>query len=131
MNWFFQMGQIKFLLGAWKVFMSGYPITVVRGNTIYREYGTGAQVPPLRITADGTYVWYDEYNKPPVKGRWTPDAKIEGAQFGTTFINGVVIKDSKGGEWKVYRWKPQGDNEDRVTVRTLCSAVAVDGTRIR
>jgi hypothetical protein len=123
--------DIKFLVGSWKMFKSSSPNTVVNGNTVYREYGMGAQVPPLRINADGTYVWYDESNKPPVRGRWTPDAKIEGAQFWTTFANGVVIKDSNGEEWKVYRWKPQGDNEDRITVKTICSGTSVDGTRIR
>jgi hypothetical protein len=123
--------DITFLIGAWKMFTPSYPNTVVQGNTIYREYGMGAKAPPLRINADGTYVWYDEFNKPPVKGNWTPDAKIEGAKYWTNFVNGVVIKDSKGGQWKVYRWKLAGDNEDRITVHTLCSGLTVNGTRIR
>lgn len=123
--------DIQFLIGGWKMFTPSYPNTVVRGNTVYREYGMGASAPPLRINADGTYVWYDEYNKPPVKGRWTPDAKIEGAKFWAAFANGVVIKDSKGTQWKVYRWKLAGDNTDRITVHTMCSGLTVDGTRIR
>lgn len=123
--------DIRFLIGAWKMFKPGSSNTVVQGNTVYREYGLGAKVPPLRINADGTYVWYDEFNQPPVKGTWTPDAKIEGAKYWTNFANGVVIKDSKGGQWKVYRWKLEGDNEDRITVKTLCAGAALDGTRIR
>jgi hypothetical protein len=123
--------EIQFLIGGWKMFTSSYPNTVVSGNTVYREYGMGASVPPLRINADGTYVWYDEYNKPPVKGRWTPDAKIEGAKFWAAFADGVVIKDSKGTEWKVYRWKPAGDNTDRITAKTICANKTADGTRIR
>jgi len=123
--------DIKFLIGAWKMFTPSYPNTVVHGNTVYREYGMGASAPPLRINADGTYVWYDEFNKPPVRGRWTPDAKIEGAKYWTNFANGVVIKDSKGGLWKVYRWKSPRDNEDHVTAQTMCSGQTVDGTRIR
>jgi hypothetical protein len=124
-------GEIKFLFGAWKMFTPSYPTTVVSGNTLYREYGTGAGAPPLRISADGTYVWYDEYGKPPVTGRWATDAKIEGAKYNTAFVDGVIIKDSQGGLWKVYRWKPEGDNQDRITARTMCSGQTVIGTRIR
>lgn len=123
--------DIRFLFGRWVMFTPSYPNTTVRGDTVYREYGMGAKAPPLQINADGTYVWYDEYGKPPVSGRWTTDAKIEGAKFNTAFVNGVILKDSKGGLWKVYRWKPEGDNEDRITARTMCSGQTVTGTRIR
>jgi len=123
--------EIKFLVGSWKLFTPSYPTTVVHGNTIYREYGMGAQTPPLRINADGTYVWYDEYKQPPVKGRWTTDAKVEGSKTWHNFVDGVVIKDSKGGQWKVYRWKLAGDNEDRITVHVLCSGTNKIATRIR
>jgi hypothetical protein len=121
--------DIQFLIGSWKMFTPSYPNTVVRGNTIYREYGMGASAPPLSIKPDGTYIWYDQYNKPPVKGTWRADAMIEGAKFWVAFTDGVVIKDSAGVEWKAYRWK--FDNQDRITVKTLCSGLTVDGTRVR
>lgn len=124
-------GEIKFLFGKWIMFTPSYPNTMISGNTIYREYGLGAKAPPLQINADGTYVWYDEFGKPPARGSWTTDAKIEGAKYNTAFVDGVIIKDSKGGLWKVYRGKLAGDNQDRVTAHTMCSGQTVIGTRAR
>lgn len=123
--------DIRFLSGRWAMFTPSYPNTIVRGDNVYREYGTGAKAPPLQINADGTYVWYDEFGKPPVKGRWTTDAQIEGAKYNTAFTNGVVIKDSQGGLWKVYQRKIEGANEDHITAQTMCSGLTVLGTRIR
>jgi hypothetical protein len=123
--------DIQFLTGKWAMFTSSYPTTVVRGNDIYREYGTGAKSPPLQINGDGTYIWYFDYGKPPVKGRWMPHAKIEGARNGTETVNGIIIRDSKGEAWKVYRRKSTIDNEDHITARTMCSGETIMGTRIR
>lgn len=123
--------EIKFLTGQWAMFTSSYPTTVVRGNNVYREYGTGAKSPPLQINSDGTYIWYFDYGKPPVKGSWLPHAKIEGARLGTETVNGVIIKDTKGGAWKVSRRKSTMDNEDHITARTMCSGETIMGTRIR
>lgn len=123
--------EIKFLIGKWAMFTPSYPNTITNGNTIYREYGMGAKAPPLEINSDGTYVWYFDYGKPPVKGEWTPHAKIEATKYGTEVWNGVIIKDPKGGEWKVHRWKPEGDNDDRITAQTMCSGMTVDGRRIQ
>lgn len=123
--------EIKFLVGKWLMFTPSYPTTVVRGNDIYREYGTGAKTPPLVINADGAYVWYFDYGKPPVKGKWMTHAKIEGARYGTETENGIIIEDPQGGEWKVYRRKSTLDNEDHITIRTMCSGQTIMGTRIR
>src|SRR3982751_3325122 len=107
--------DIKFLMGKWAMFTPSYPNTIVKGNSVYREYGMGAKAPPLQINADGTYVWFFDYGAPPVKGKWTTHAKIEGTKYGTEVWNGVIIKDPKGGLWKVYRWKLEGDAEERIT----------------
>jgi hypothetical protein len=123
--------EIKFLTGVWGMFTPSYPTTVVRGDTVSREYGTGAKAPPLQINGDGTYIWYFDYGRPPVKGRWAPHAKIEGARYGTETANGIIIKDSRGGDWKVYQRKFTADNEDHITAHTMCSGQTVIGTRIR
>lgn len=123
--------EIKFLIGKWAMFTPSYPNTIVSGNNVYREYGMGAKAPPLQINADGTYVWYFDYGKPPVKGKWATHAKIEGTKYGTEVWNGVIIKDPNGGEWKVYRRKIEGDNQDRITAQTMCSGMTVIGTRAR
>jgi hypothetical protein len=123
--------DITFLTGKWVMFTPSYPTTVIRGNDVYREYGMGGKAPPLQINGDGSYVWYYNYGKAPVTGRWTSHAKIEGARFGTETENGVIIKDPAGGLWKVYRRKSTSDNEDHITARTMCSAQTIIGTRIR
>lgn len=117
--------DISFLVGKWAMFVYSYPNTTVKGNDIYREYGTGAKAPPLQINANGSYVWYDEFNKPPVKGNWIADSKIEGLAMGTAKINGIIIKDSRGTLWKIYK-----DRENHIEARVLCSGLTQGGTRI-
>jgi hypothetical protein len=123
--------EIKFLIGKWAMFTPSYPNTVVSGDGVYREYGMGAKAPPLQINADGTYVWYFDFGKPPVKGKWTTHAKIEGTKYGTEVWNGVIIKDPTGAQWKVYRWRPEGETKDHITAQTMCSGMTVIGKRIQ
>ena len=119
-------GDITAVFGKWAMFVYSYPNTVIRGNNIYREYGTGAKAPPLLINANGTYVWYDEYNKPPVKGTWTSHAKINGITMGTEAVNGIILKDSYGIYWKVYK-----DRQDHIEARKMCSGETEGGSRIK
>ena len=118
--------SISPVFGKWAMFVYSYPNTVVKGNDLYREYGPGGKAPPLLINANGNFVWYDEYNKPPVKGTWTPHAKIEGLTTGTEAINGIIIYDSRGNYWKVYK-----DRADHIEARLMCSGETEGGTRIR
>ena len=118
--------DIRDVLGKWAMFVYSYPNTTVRGNDIYREYGTGAKAPPLTINADGTFVWYDEYNKPPVKGKWSTHAKITGLTMGTEAVNGILIYDSRGNYWKIYK-----DRADHVEARLMCSGQTQGGTKIK
>lgn len=122
--------EIRFLVGNWAMFTPSYPNTIVRGNSVYREYGMGAKAPPLQIKADGTYVWHFDFGKPPVSGRWVPHAKIEGTQYGTETWDGVIIKAPGGGEWMVHRWNAPGDTSDHITAQTMCSGQTVTGKRI-
>ncbi len=121
--------EISFLIGKWVMFTPSYPTTVVRGNTVYREYGMGAKAPPLQINANGTYVWYFDYGKPPVKGTWRTDAKVEGERYTTAAQDGIVIKDPTGGDWKVFRRDSTRDSGDHITAQTMCSGTTVIGTR--
>lgn len=112
--------------GKWAMFVYSYPNTVLKGNDIYREYGPGGKAPPLLINANGTFVWYDEFKKPPVNGKWTAHAKIEGLKMGTESVNGILIYDSRGNYWKVYK-----DRADHIEARLMCSGETQGGTRIR
>jgi len=118
--------DITAVFGKWAMFVYSYPNTVIRGNNIYREYGTGAKAPPLSINTNGTYVWYDEFNKPPVKGTWTTHAKINGITMGTEAVNGIILKDSYGIYWKIYK-----DRQDHIEARKMCSGETEGGSRIK
>lgn len=117
--------DITGLLGKWAMFVYSYPNTVTNGNNIYRQYGTGNKAPPLQINANGTYVWYDVFNKPPVKGTWSTHSKIEGLTVGTESVNGIVLEDSYGIYWKVYE-----DMDNHIIARKFCSGQTVGGSRI-
>jgi hypothetical protein len=117
---------IRDVLGKWAMFVYSYPNTTVRGNDIYREYGTGAKAPPLTINADGTFVWYDEFNKPPVKGKWVTHAKIAGLTMGTEAVDGIIIYDSRGNTWKIYK-----DRADHIEGRQMCTGLTQGGTKIK
>ncbi len=121
---------IRFLTGNWAMFTPSYPNTVIRGNNIYREYGMGGKAPPLQIKADGTYVWYFDFGKPPIKGQWVTHPKVEGATTGTEKWDGLVIKDPTGQEWKVYKWvKP--DKSEGIVAHQMCSGMTMTGSRIK
>lgn len=123
--------EVAFLVGRWAMFTPSYPNTVIRGDDVYREYGPGGKSPPLELFADGRYVWYYDYGKPPVQGRWTPDAKVPGADMGTASVDGVLIADPSGQEWKVYRRVLVGDTKDAITAQQMCSGLTQTGTRLR
>ena len=122
--------KVRFLVGKWIMFTPSYPNTVIHDGEIYREYGTGARTPPLTIRSNGRYVWYFDFGKKPVRGRWKPDARIPGTDTGTATVDGVVIKDPGGNPWKVYRRKAD-DHKDHITAQRMCSGMADIGTRAR
>jgi hypothetical protein len=118
--------DITGVFGKWAMFVYSYPNTVISGNNVYREYGPGAKAPPLQINANGTYIWYDEYNKPPVKGNWATDAKIQGLTMGTDSYNGILVTDSHGITWKIHLDRP-----DHIEARKLCSGETEGGSRLK
>ncbi len=117
--------DIAAVIGKWAMFTPSYPNTVIHDNNLYRQYGTGAKAPPLLINANGTYVWYNEYNKPPVSGSWITDAKVEGLTSGIESFNGIIMADHDH-YYKVYRDKP-----DHIVVERLCMGTTDMGTRIK
>lgn len=118
--------DITATFGKWAMFVYSYPNTIIRGNDVYREYGMGAKAPPLQINANGSYVWYDEFNKPPVKGHWSTHAKIKGVKVGTEAANGIILRDSHGIHWKIRK-----DRADHIEARQMCSGITKGGTKIK
>jgi hypothetical protein len=117
--------DIAALIGKWAMFTPSYPNTVIHDNKLYREYGTGAKAPPLLINANGTYVWYNEYNKPPISGSWITDAKVAGLTSGIESFNGIIIADHD------YYYKVYKDRPDHIISERLCMGTTDMGTRIK
>ena len=115
--------EIKFFTGRWAML----------SLAISDRYGYvwGSTSPGIQINGDGTYIWNQGAGKPSIKGKWIPHAKIEGAREGTEVENGIIIKDAKGVEWKMYRRKSTSDNNDHITIRTMCSGESQTGTRVQ
>lgn len=113
--------QIKFLFGKWSMTTVGISDAVIAWG----------KSPGIQINSDGTYVWYQQAGKPPVKGKWTTHAAIEGARFGTETENGILLTDANGYEWKMYRRKSTSDNADHITIRMMCQGTTQIGTRVR
>ena len=85
----------------------------------------------IQINGDGSYVWNQSRGKPPLKGHWTTDPKVKGADTGTAKIDGILVKDAQGQEWKVYRGIVNSDKLDKVTIHQMCEGITEIGTRVR
>jgi hypothetical protein len=121
---------VRFLVGRWIMFTPSYPTTVTNDGKVYREYGTGARTPPLVMKGNGRYVWYFDFGKRPVRGRWVPDARVPGASMGTQSVDGLIIKDPTGKPWKVYKREVRGDRKSHLTAQRMCSGITDIGTKI-
>lgn len=113
--------EIKFFKGKWSM-------TTVGMSSEAIAWGKSAGI---QINSDGTYLWYQDGGKPPVKGKWQAHAKIDGTRFGTEKQNGILISDAKGYTWKIYRRRSTIDNDDHITAQLMCSGETKMGTRVR
>lgn len=113
--------EIKFFAGKWAMTTVGISSGAIAWG----------KSPGIQINGEGTFVWYQENAKPPVKGKWLPHAKIEGARFGTETQNGIIITDANGAQWKMYRRKSTRDDDDHITIQLMCSGETQMGTRLR
>lgn len=113
--------EIKFLFGRW-----GLTDVAVGGNFV-----AWGKSPGIQINADGTYLWYEDFGKPPVKGKWATDAKVPKLNEGTPKFDGLIVQDSGGQEWKAFRWVVKGDPKDGIEIDRMCLGLSKVGTRVR
>jgi hypothetical protein len=128
--------DVKFLLGAWKMFQPSAPNTVIKGGEVYREYGFGAKAPPLQIRADGTYIWKEDFDAPATRGKWYASSRIPSrmesgrkVKSSAYELNGIVIKARDGQLWRLYRATYQGKPSNGITLDCLCSGLEMMGRR--
>ena len=113
--------EITFLFGKWRT-----TTVAVGGN-----YAVWGKSPGIEINPDGTYVWYQFAGRPPIKGRWTPEAKVPGIVEGTPKFDGVIVKDADGNEWKAFKWVVKGDPNPGIEIDRLCLGMSEVGSRVR
>jgi hypothetical protein len=113
--------EIKFLFGKWSMTTVGISDWAIAWG----------KSPGIQINGDGSYIWYQDGGKPPVRGKWTTDAKLPGADLSPQKNHGILIKDADGVEWKVYRWITQNDDGNHIEVQRMCSAESSVGKRVQ
>ncbi len=113
--------EVKFLVGKWSMTTVGISSTAI-------AWGKSNDI---QINGDGTYIWNQSGGKPPIRGKWITDPKVEGADTGTQKMDGVLIKDALGQEWKVYRRVSTSDRLDHITAHQMCQGITDIGTRAR
>lgn len=111
--------EVTFLIGKWRT-----TTVAVGGN--YAAWGSS---PGIQLNADGTYIWYEYSGRPPVKGKWIPYAKVPNVTTGTPKFDGVLVKDSAGLDWKVFKWDVK-DGKDHIEIDRLCSGQSEVGSRV-
>lgn len=113
--------EIAVLFGKWRT-----TTVAVGGN-----YAVWGKSPGIEINPDGTYVWYQFAGRPPIKGQWTPEAKVPGIVEGTPKFDGVIVKDADGNEWKAFEWIVKGDPNPGIEIDQLCLGMSEVGSRVR
>ncbi len=91
-----------FLMGTWGMDIIGAPVTVTRGDKVYRQGELGAKGGVLTITPNGTYTW-QAYNKDTpdqlIRGSWRKATPTEMRYQGGDGI--VLLKAKSGWDWVV------------------------------
>lgn len=85
-----------FFVGDWRLGVPMSRVTRVEGGDVYRVYSGGVRLPPLRVNADGTYVWVTtKYGggEEVVRGRWEPNPRGPGL---------VLKQGERGDDWLLY-----------------------------
>ncbi len=67
----------SFFIGTWEVQITGATSTFIKDGDLYRRFSGGMKLPPLVISANGTYTWTLP-NKKVIRGQWKPRDGVPG-----------------------------------------------------
>lgn len=83
-----------FFVGDWEISVPMAMGTYVQGRDVYRVVTGGMRLPPLRVNADGTYLWRVEENgrERVIRGRWMQRDDAPGI---------VLLDADQGGDWRL------------------------------
>lgn len=113
-----------YFVGDWKVSVPMAMGAVTDGRYVYRTVTGGLRLPPLRINADGTYLWRVQKGNQEqlIRGRWEPNPKGPG----------VVLKAAeKGADWLVYNNSRVGSTLGETIILSSECCSYYDGSRLK
>src|SRR5262249_28419035 len=101
-----------------------------RGADRYLVVGPGGKAPPLRVNADGTYVWTLD-SKTEIRGRWRKLAPNE-LKSGTRPPAILLTQGESGQDWEMWIPPPVGeaDTRDRAKVEGMKIGTSYRATRL-
>lgn len=91
-------------VGDWEVSVPVAATVVTDGRDLYRQWSGGMRLPPLRIHADGTYLWRVEEGgaERVIEGRWVAEPDHPGL---------VLLDGQDGADWTVYNTTDRSTRE--------------------
>lgn len=91
----------EFFVGDWNLTLPMAVTERVQGNDVYRVYSGADRLPPLRVNADGSYLWAIDKNKV-IRGTWKANENGPGLVF---------LKGDRGENWNLYSTSEASERE--------------------
>ena len=118
-----------FFAGNWTLFVGPTAHHEVIDSQGYLVVGRGARVPPLTITADGTYVWVID-SATTIRGSWREMAVHE-LKSATKAPAILLQKGEAGKDWEVWRnGVNPSNNRDAIGIERMDLGLSYQGTRM-
>jgi hypothetical protein len=115
----------QWFVGDWRVSVPMAMNLMTDGRHVYRVVSGGMRLPPLRISADGTYAWrYDGKGgkETLIRGKWEPNPDGPG----------VILKNAgEGADWLVYNNSRTGSQLGETVILSSECCTYMDGSRIK
>jgi hypothetical protein len=114
----------EYFIGDWRISVPMAMGAVTDGTYVYRTLSGGLRLPPLRISADGSYSWRVQQGggEKLIKGRWAPNPNGPG----------VVLKNGeKGAAWLVYNNSRTANSLGETIILSSDCCSHYDGSRLK
>jgi len=114
----------NYFVGDWRVSVPMAMGAVTDGRYVYRTVSGGMRLPPLRITADGTYAWRVQQGNGErvIRGRWDPNPNGPG----------VILRNAeRGADWLVYNNTDALSSLGETVILSSECCTHYDGSRLK
>lgn len=114
----------EYFVGDWRVSVPMAMGSVTDGTYVYRTVSGGLRLPPLRISADGSYSWRVQQGSGErvIKGRWIPSPDGPG----------VILQNAdRGAHWLVYNNSRTRSSLGETVILASECCTYYDGVRLK